>query len=189
MIKTTYVLFFFNDPPTTEIYTLSLHDALPRAPLRQPGPPSHTRRRVPSHRSFRGSATEYPDSTRRRGPARARAPPTAPHPEWTTAPTGPRPTRRRRRQRSGGDSPPLAHDLRSPDLVEVGVHALEVRVTLQANRVLGRALAVLPVETVGHLQPLHHLSDGSEAERVQPQVIGQVHEQLRRAGIRSRARE
>src|SRR5438477_5583841 len=24
-----YVLFFFNDPATTEIYTLSLHDALP----------------------------------------------------------------------------------------------------------------------------------------------------------------
>src|SRR5437588_5522777 len=24
-----YVTFFFNDPPTTEIYTLSLHDALP----------------------------------------------------------------------------------------------------------------------------------------------------------------
>src|SRR6185503_17455092 len=26
-------LFFFNDPPTTEIYTLSLHDALPISPL------------------------------------------------------------------------------------------------------------------------------------------------------------
>src|SRR5437870_13082896 len=25
----TDILFFFNDPPTTEIYTLSLHDALP----------------------------------------------------------------------------------------------------------------------------------------------------------------
>src|SRR5207253_10850851 len=24
-----FTLFFFNDPPTTEIYTLSLHDALP----------------------------------------------------------------------------------------------------------------------------------------------------------------
>src|SRR5947199_955321 len=24
-----FVFFFFNDPPTTEIYTLSLHDALP----------------------------------------------------------------------------------------------------------------------------------------------------------------
>ena len=26
---TNYVLFFFNDTATTEIYTLSLHDALP----------------------------------------------------------------------------------------------------------------------------------------------------------------
>src|SRR2546430_12868222 len=33
--------FFFNDTATTEIYTLSLHDALPISPdalLRQPGP-------------------------------------------------------------------------------------------------------------------------------------------------------
>src|SRR4051812_33879969 len=28
-------LFFFNDTPTTEIYTLSLHDALPILPLRK----------------------------------------------------------------------------------------------------------------------------------------------------------
>src|SRR5205823_12921717 len=28
------LFFFFNDPPTTEIYTLSLHDALPIWPLR-----------------------------------------------------------------------------------------------------------------------------------------------------------
>src|SRR5207249_7385208 len=26
---TFFLFFFFNDPPTTEIYTLSLHDALP----------------------------------------------------------------------------------------------------------------------------------------------------------------
>src|SRR3712207_7925119 len=29
MIKMTIVIFFFNDTATTEIYTLSLHDALP----------------------------------------------------------------------------------------------------------------------------------------------------------------
>src|SRR5215210_3908823 len=29
--------FFFNDPATTEIYTLSLHDALPISPLNRPG--------------------------------------------------------------------------------------------------------------------------------------------------------
>src|SRR5437762_13895480 len=28
-----FPLFFFNDPPTTEIYTLSLHDALPILPV------------------------------------------------------------------------------------------------------------------------------------------------------------
>src|SRR5690348_18487317 len=35
------LFFFFNDPATTEIYTLSLHDALPiyRAPRTSPGPP------------------------------------------------------------------------------------------------------------------------------------------------------
>src|SRR5436190_12122215 len=30
------ILFFFNDPPTTEIYTLSLHDALPIFPASCP---------------------------------------------------------------------------------------------------------------------------------------------------------
>src|SRR3712207_8107276 len=34
-------LFFFNDTATTEIYTLSLHDALP---ISRPRPPSTTRR-------------------------------------------------------------------------------------------------------------------------------------------------
>src|SRR5688572_33246796 len=29
-----FTLFFFNDPATTEIYTLSLHDALPISPSR-----------------------------------------------------------------------------------------------------------------------------------------------------------
>src|SRR3712207_7421832 len=29
MTSITYILFFFNDTATTEIYTLSLHDALP----------------------------------------------------------------------------------------------------------------------------------------------------------------
>src|SRR2546427_9362504 len=31
------LFFFFNDTATTEIYTLSLHDALPISPPRQPG--------------------------------------------------------------------------------------------------------------------------------------------------------
>src|SRR5947209_4391198 len=33
----SYSFFFFNDPPTTEIYTLSLHDALPIFPTQDLG--------------------------------------------------------------------------------------------------------------------------------------------------------
>src|SRR5438477_9179365 len=47
-----FFFFFFNDPATTEIYTLSLHDALPisaeRPPLRPP--------RAPGPRSWPGRA-------------------------------------------------------------------------------------------------------------------------------------
>src|SRR5437773_3825168 len=68
-----FLLFFFNDTATTEIYTLSLHDALPicgRAP-RQPSPPApvasvrnvgppgnrraHDRRRARGHAADRKS--------------------------------------------------------------------------------------------------------------------------------------
>src|SRR5690349_24244459 len=48
-----FFFFFFNDTATTEIYTLSLHDALPisprcrrqDAPLGKPGPQQHYRTR------------------------------------------------------------------------------------------------------------------------------------------------
>src|SRR2546430_11680374 len=36
-LTTDTILFFFNDTATTEIYTLSLHDALPISPLSNPG--------------------------------------------------------------------------------------------------------------------------------------------------------
>src|SRR3712207_9061260 len=39
--------FFFNDTATTEIYTLSLHDALPICPLLPPARRGHARRRRP----------------------------------------------------------------------------------------------------------------------------------------------
>src|SRR3712207_7047309 len=38
------VLFFFNDTATTEIYTLSLHDALPISSVRRPAPVAGRRR-------------------------------------------------------------------------------------------------------------------------------------------------
>src|SRR5256885_9742912 len=69
------LFFFFNDTATTEIYTLSLHDALPICPGTgasippPPGPP-HSRRRCPScaptkwphlllHEAFQGRSEEH----------------------------------------------------------------------------------------------------------------------------------
>src|SRR5438552_10482591 len=43
--STSLTLFFFNDTPTTEIYTLSLHDALPISSL----PPRRQRRASANH--------------------------------------------------------------------------------------------------------------------------------------------
>src|SRR5256885_4476189 len=41
--------FFFNDPATTEIYTLSLHDALPICHFRAaPHPPGHLQQQLPA---------------------------------------------------------------------------------------------------------------------------------------------
>src|SRR5437899_6267148 len=50
-----YRFFFFNDTATTEIYTLSLHDALPicTVPCRAARAPAHARRRRPRARSTR----------------------------------------------------------------------------------------------------------------------------------------
>src|SRR3712207_7033060 len=62
------IFFFFNDTATTEIYTLSLHDALPiwarRAPRRAPGPAR------PAHRA--AQPRPVPPSWRERDRARAR---------------------------------------------------------------------------------------------------------------------
>src|SRR5207248_10796775 len=63
LLTTTYMLptfssfFFFTHPPTTEIYTLSLHDALPiSVPRRFAGRPPPLRRRGPrTSRSSRRS--------------------------------------------------------------------------------------------------------------------------------------
>src|SRR5256885_10818052 len=48
-----YIFFFFNDTATTEIYTLSLHDALPISTIRV-GPITTTRSPEESHRTRAG---------------------------------------------------------------------------------------------------------------------------------------
>src|SRR5256885_17064734 len=48
--------FFFNDTATTEIYTLSLHDALPISPARRPSPSRPSRR---AGRGRRGARTQH----------------------------------------------------------------------------------------------------------------------------------
>src|SRR3712207_8710622 len=59
--------FFFNDTATTEIYTLSLHDALPICPARRVPPPCALRVRgagcaaaAPPHRSGQGGRAPAP---------------------------------------------------------------------------------------------------------------------------------
>src|SRR5436190_23473064 len=48
-----YSLFFLNGTATTEIYTLSLHDALPICGVRQGGHPGEQRRRLEDGRPGR----------------------------------------------------------------------------------------------------------------------------------------
>src|SRR2546427_6746645 len=50
--------FFFNDPATTEIYPLSLHDALPISSSRRRGPPASTSSTRCGRRSRRGPCGE-----------------------------------------------------------------------------------------------------------------------------------
>src|SRR5690349_22191875 len=58
--------FFFNDTATTEIYTLSLHDALPISVVR---PPATSRRvlwrRGPAEGAARGAAGRFPSRDRK----------------------------------------------------------------------------------------------------------------------------
>src|SRR5206468_13110692 len=47
-LSLSFFLFFFNDTATTEIYTLSLHDALPISPSLLPSGVGRVRPRVPA---------------------------------------------------------------------------------------------------------------------------------------------
>src|SRR5256885_7835702 len=82
-----FFFFFFNDTATTEIYTLSLHDALPISRLRR----------------ARGRAGR-PAAARRQGPGAGRG---------AQGSAGPRRDRRRRRV-SGGRSEEHTSELQSP---------------------------------------------------------------------------
>src|SRR6266511_4131224 len=70
-IFTVMLFFFFNDPATTDIYTLSLHDALPISPLRS----GWSGRTSPPPRAwFDGSARRPPPIPRRAGSCDGRTP-------------------------------------------------------------------------------------------------------------------
>src|SRR3712207_7873566 len=71
--------FFLNNTATTEIYTLSLHDALP---ICRPGLPCRADRRTPAP-----SARPVPPPARGRRPSRATSPPSLPR--STARPTDP----------------------------------------------------------------------------------------------------
>src|SRR5438874_9781785 len=62
LINQYSLLFFFNDAATTEIYTLSLHDALPISPRRRPpragpSPARSTARELPGRRQSARAAS------------------------------------------------------------------------------------------------------------------------------------
>src|SRR2546429_4638599 len=60
------VFFFFNDTATTEIYTLSLHDALPISCVRHPAGAGGTARRTRCARGGKRGAAPAGGSFRRR---------------------------------------------------------------------------------------------------------------------------
>src|SRR5438876_7993236 len=61
LLSLSSLFFFFNHPPTTEIYTLSLHDALPICPGDERAGGSHRHRRRRSR-----AAADPADRLRRR---------------------------------------------------------------------------------------------------------------------------
>src|SRR2546426_7489221 len=119
----TMLFFFFNDTATTEIYTLSLHDALPISPPRAPAPSRAPAPRDPSRRSAAADPAHHGHAA---GPGRAgrhahrRALRHDPPPRRRTRrapdPRGPRARQetRRRRRRGGLRGGPRPRDRRLP---------------------------------------------------------------------------
>src|SRR5574337_1926164 len=63
LLLSVFLLFFFNDTATTEIYTLSLHDALPIYPRagvpRGPPCPRPATRAIPDRKSTRLNSSHH----------------------------------------------------------------------------------------------------------------------------------
>ena len=89
----------------------------------------------------------------------------------------------------GPGSAPCTHHARRLNVVELRECLGEVGVAPAPDCVLRRRLAVLPVQRRGRRPPVDDPADRREAERVEPRVVGQIEEQLRRAGVRPGARE
>src|SRR3712207_7719761 len=79
LLYSTHVFFFFNDTATTEIYTLSLHDALPICTSRSSRPETATERSARSSTSAATAVTSSPTrpAVARRSSARTTHGPTA----------------------------------------------------------------------------------------------------------------
>src|SRR2546421_11953356 len=135
-------LFFFNDTATTEIYTLSLHDALPISCAR-PIPPQNmfrsdsSRIRSPAGRRCEspGSTSSDPDSGRSRGLSlHTKRPP----PRWIGENASIRDEPTGLRDSEQAECPFVCQPARFP-LPAVGSIALEVVLTMLPSRMLIRA--------------------------------------------------
>src|SRR6266498_5622482 len=127
LLSLSFLFFFFNDPATTEIYTLSLHDALPIAPLRPSSPASRA-----------GAAHIHPARSARVWPRRRAADQSSGRPSCSELipPHAPRKSPSSRRLRSGGQGEWSEHTIdRSP-----AARAVQSRSWLTAERIGGGAL-------------------------------------------------
>src|SRR5215203_3864762 len=82
-----YFFFFFNDTATTEIYTLSLHDAFRSRPPGQSGGhelPPRTRRGPPGARTVRGRRPPPPGRAGRRSCREREGQGMSGHSKWAT---------------------------------------------------------------------------------------------------------
>src|SRR3712207_3750217 len=136
MLHASRALFFFNDTATTEIYTLSLHDALPIFPDREQRPP----RTEPCRRGCLPARRSQPH-------LRSPAPPL--EPAWHNPGTvAARP--RGHPRRHGRTPPPVPCPAR---LVRTPGHLDRRRTRLQVRRLVGDGLGLEPSAVGRHRAP------------------------------------